>query len=126
MESSTGWANDDALIAAATELAATLGEDPNHSVAAAAMDLRGSIYAGVNNRHFNGGPCAELVVLGWLAHAGPLATMVAVGDGDRSVISPCGRCYSISIQMSTSSSQIGRHRVSAGPPTPALLIRATR
>ena len=33
----TGWANDDAVIVAATELAATLGDDPNHTVAAAAL-----------------------------------------------------------------------------------------
>lgn len=88
------WLNDGSVIAAATALAETLGADPNHSVAAAAIDLNGRVYAGVNNYHFNGGPCAELVVLGMAAsaHAAPLATMVAVGDGGRGVISPCGRC----------------------------------
>ena len=88
------WVNDAAVIAAATELAATLGHDPNHTVAAAAMDLAGEIHVGVNNFHFNGGPCAELVVLGIAAtaQAGPLATMVAVGDGSRGVIPPYGRC----------------------------------
>ncbi|WP_297743111.1 hypothetical protein [uncultured Tessaracoccus sp.] len=97
MTALTGWANDDAVIAAAMELAGTLGEDPNHTVAAAAMDLRGTIYAGVNNYHFNGGPCAELVVLGMAAsaHAGRLATIVAVGDGGRGVVSPCGRCRQV-------------------------------
>ena len=72
MTTPTRWANDDVVIAKAMELAATLGDDQNHTVAAAAMDLNGNIYAGVNNYHFNGGPCAELVVLGIAAsaHAG--------------------------------------------------------
>lgn len=93
----TNWANDDAVIDAATRLATTLGDDPNHTVAAAAMDLSGTIHAAVNNHHFTGGPCAELVVLGLAAaaNAGPLATMVAVGDGDRGVIAPCGRCRQV-------------------------------
>lgn len=97
MTDPTGWANDDAIINAASELAANLGDDPNHSVAAAAMDLHGNIYVGVNNYHFNGGPCAELVVLGMAAsaHAGPLASIVAVGDGGRGVIAPCGRCRQV-------------------------------
>ena len=56
MTTPTGWANDDVVIAKAMELAATLGDDQNHTVAAAAMDLNGNIYAGVNNYHFNGGP----------------------------------------------------------------------
>lgn len=101
MTTLTGWANDDAVIAAATELAARLGDDPNHSIAAAAMDLNGNIYAGVNNHHFTGGPCAELVVLGMAAsaHAGPLATMVAVGGGGARVISPCGRCRQVMLDQ---------------------------
>lgn len=103
MEMRTGWANDDAVIAAAMELAETLGDNPNHTVAAAAMDLRGNIYAGVNNYHFNGGPCAELVVLGMAAsaHAGRLASMVAVADGGRGVISPCGRCRQVMLDQHT-------------------------
>lgn len=101
MTTLTGWANDDAVIAKAMELASTLGDDPNHTVAAAAMDLNGNIYVGVNNHHFNGGPCAELVVLGMAAgaHAGRLATMVAVGDGGRGVISPCGRCRQVMLDQ---------------------------
>lgn len=97
----TGWANDDAVIVAATELAATLGDDPNHTLAASALDLNGNIYTGENNHHFNGGPCAELVVLGVAAsaHAGSLATMVAVGDGGRGVISPCGRCRQVMLDQ---------------------------
>ena len=101
MTTPTGWANDDVVIAKAMELAATLGDDQNHTVAAAAMDLNGNIYAGVTNSHFNGGPCAELVVLGIAAsaHAGRLATMVAVGDGGRGVISPCGRCRQVMLDQ---------------------------
>lgn len=97
MTAPTGWANDDAVIDAASRLAASLGSDPNHTVAAAAMDLHGNIFAGVNNHHFTGGPCAELVVLGMTAsaQAAPLATIVAVGDGGRGVIPPCGRCRQV-------------------------------
>lgn len=101
MTSPTGWLNDDIVIAAASELADQLGDDPNHTVAAAAMDLHGNVHAGVNNYHFNGGPCAELVVLGMAAsaQARPLATMVAVGDGGRGVISPCGRCRQVMLDQ---------------------------
>lgn len=71
--------------------------DPNHTVAAAAMDTTGRIYAAVNDYHFTGGPCAELVVLGLAAaaQAGPLTTMVAVGDNGRGVLAPCGRCRQV-------------------------------
>lgn len=82
------------VIAAAEEMARTLGEDPNHTVASAAMDTRGTIHTGVNVYHFTGGPCAELVVLGAApgAQAGPLVTIAAAGDQGRGVIPPCGRC----------------------------------
>jgi cytidine deaminase len=52
------------VVDAAQHLAATLGDDPNHTVAAAAMDTAGRIHTAVNVFHFTGGPCAELVVLG--------------------------------------------------------------
>ena len=85
----TNWANDDAVIDAATRLATTLGDDPNHTVAAAAMDLSGTIHAAVNNHHFTGGPCAELVVLGLAAvlkrkiarHRAWMARAYALGMG---------------------------------------------
>ena len=78
----------------ANDLAIRLGDNPTHSVAAAAMDTAGHVHTGVNVFHFTGGPCAELVVLGAAAtaDAGPLMTIVAVGDGGREVIAPCGRC----------------------------------
>lgn len=92
------WINDDAVLGAARELAATLGNDDNHTVAAAAMDMDGRIHTGVNQYHFTGGPCAELVVLGnaAAAGAGPLVTMVAVGSKrDGRVLAPCGRCRQV-------------------------------
>ncbi|OIK06381.1 ASCH domain-containing protein [Streptomyces monashensis] len=82
------------VIEAAERLAATLGSDPNHTVAAAAMDTAGRIHEAVNVYHFTGGPCAELVVLGAAAAAGagPLVTIAAAGDQGRGLIPPCGRC----------------------------------
>ncbi|SDL98745.1 cytidine deaminase [Arthrobacter sp. ov407] len=82
------------VIEAAEELAATLGADDNHTVAAAAMDTSGVIHRAVNVYHFTGGPCAEFVVMGVAATAGagPLVTMAAAGDGGRGLIPPCGRC----------------------------------
>ena len=85
------------VLDAATRQAQALTGDPNHTVAAAAMDTTGRIHTAVNNYHFTGGPCAELVVLGVAAAAGagPLTTMVAVGDGGRGVLAPCGRCRQV-------------------------------
>jgi cytidine deaminase len=82
----------DAALAQAKELTG----DPNHTVAAAAMDTRGHIFTGVNVYHFSGGPCAELVVLGQAATAGagPLTTMVACDQG-RGLLAPCGRCRQV-------------------------------
>ncbi|MFE0673395.1 ASCH domain-containing protein [Streptomyces sp. NPDC058867] len=82
------------VIEAAERLAASLGTDPNHTVAAAAMDTAGRIHQAVNVYHFTGGPCAELVVLGAAAAAGagPLVTIAAAGDRGRGLIPPCGRC----------------------------------
>ncbi len=85
------------VIAAAEELATKLGSDPNHTVAAAAMDTTGRIHLAVNVHHFNGGPCAELVALGVAATAGagPLVAMAAAGDRGRGLIPPCGRCRQV-------------------------------
>lgn len=82
------------VIAAAEDLARSLRGDANHTVAAAAMGVDGTIHTGVNVFHFTGGPCAELVVLGVAAAAGagPLLTMAAAGDRGRGLIPPCGRC----------------------------------
>lgn len=89
------------VIAAAVELAATLGNDPTHTVAAAAMDSQGRIHTAVNVHHFTGGPCAELVVLGVAAAAasGPLVMIAAAGDGGRSLLAPCGRCRQVIVDL---------------------------
>jgi cytidine deaminase len=93
--------NEDRLVAAAEAAVRTLRVGDVHTVAAAAMDAAGGIYTGVNVAHFTGGPCAELVVLGTAAAAGaaPLTLMVAVGDGDRGVLAPCGRCRQVLLDL---------------------------
>lgn len=89
------------LLAAAEDAARSLPVGDVHTVAAAAMDDHGRIYTGVNVAHFTGGPCAELVALGTAAGAGagPLTTMVAVGDGGRGVLAPCGRCRQVLLDL---------------------------
>jgi len=88
---------DDELIAAARELIEARGDAENHTVAAAARTGDGRIIKAVNVYHFTGGPCAELVVIGLAASeaAGDLATIVAVGDRSRGVVTPCGRCRQV-------------------------------
>jgi len=84
------------ILDAAVEVASRLPDTPYalHTVAAAAMDVHGQIYTGVNVEHFTGGPCAEVVALGAAATAGagPIAEIVAVGNEGRGVLAPCGRC----------------------------------
>lgn len=94
MESSDA---DRRAIAAATELAGRIGDDPHHTMAAAAIDADGHVHTGVNVYHFTGGPCAELVVIGLAAAAGApaLQAIAAVGDGGRGVCAPCGRCRQV-------------------------------
>jgi cytidine deaminase len=69
----------------------------NHTTAAAARTASGRIITGVNVFHFTGGPCAELVVIGSAAAAGAgeQTEIVAVGDGGRGILSPCGRCRQV-------------------------------
>lgn len=88
---------DHELIQAATDIARTRCRGDNHTMAAAARASDGRIITGVNAYHFTGGPCAELVVLGTAAGMGAyeLTTMVAVGDRDRGVVPPCGRCRQV-------------------------------
>lgn len=89
------------VIEAAEALARSLGSNPNHTVAAAAMDTNGQIHTAVNVHHFTGGPCAELVALGVAAtaEAGPLVAMAAAGDGGRGLLSPCGRCRQVMLDL---------------------------
>ena len=51
------------ILDAAVEVASRLPDAPYalYTVAAAAMDVHGQIYTGVNVKHFTGGPCAEVV-----------------------------------------------------------------
>lgn len=82
------------VIDVAEARARTLGDNPNHTVAAAVMDIDGRVHEAVNVYHFTGGPCAELVALGVAATAGAtqLLTIAAAGDRGRGLIPPCGRC----------------------------------
>ena len=88
---------DQELIKAATHVAATRCRGDNHTVAAAARAKDGRIVTAVNAHHFTGGPCAELVVVGAAAAQGAydLDMIVAVGDRDRGVVPPCGRCRQV-------------------------------
>ncbi|MBB0228269.1 cytidine deaminase family protein [Streptomyces calidiresistens] len=88
---------DHELIRAATEVARTRCRGDNHTVAAAGRAPDGRIVTAVNAHHFTGGPCAELVLIGTAAAGGvhDLDTIVAVGDRDRGVIPPCGRCRQV-------------------------------
>ncbi|MFF0672873.1 cytidine deaminase [Streptomyces tendae] len=88
---------DHELIEAAARVARTRCRGDNHTMAAAARARDGRIVTGVNAYHFTGGPCAELVVVGAAAAQGvyELETIVAVGDRERGVVPPCGRCRQV-------------------------------
>ena len=85
---------DHELVEAAAHVARTRCRGDNHTMAAAARARDGRIVTAVNAYHFTGGPCAELVLIGAAATQGiyELDTIVAVGDRDRGVVPPCGRC----------------------------------
>ncbi|GGN56992.1 cytidine deaminase [Streptomyces kronopolitis] len=88
---------DRELIEAAADVARTRCRGDNHTMAAAARARDGRIVTAVNAYHFTGGPCAELVLIGAAAAQGAyeLDTIVAVGDRDRGVVPPCGRCRQV-------------------------------
>ncbi|MGW2823686.1 cytidine deaminase family protein [Streptomyces sp. NPDC001443] len=88
---------DHELIQAAAHVAATRCRGDNHTMAAAARARDGRIVTAVNAYHFTGGPCAELVLIGAAAAQGvyELDAVVAVGDRDRGVVPPCGRCRQV-------------------------------
>lgn len=92
---------EERLVAAAESVARALPAADAHTVAAAAMDVDGVVHTGANVFHFTGGPCAELVAIGAAAaaSAGPLVTIVAVGDGERGVLAPCGRCRQVLLDL---------------------------
>jgi cytidine deaminase len=85
---------DHELLQAAAHLARTRCRGENHTMAAAGRARDGRIITAVNAYHFTGGPCAELVLIGAAAAQGAyeLDTIVAVGDRERGVVPPCGRC----------------------------------
>ncbi|KAK2861421.1 hypothetical protein FQN49_004215 [Arthroderma sp. PD_2] len=85
------------LIEVATKVISAIPVSEDYSVASAALAEDGRIFTGINVYHFTGGPCAELVVLGVAATAGPpkLTHIVAIGNQRRMVLSPCGRCRQV-------------------------------
>ncbi|KAE8383954.1 cytidine deaminase-like protein [Aspergillus alliaceus] len=85
------------LLAAATKTITSIKTSDTHSVSSSVLTSTGQIFSAVNVYHFTGGPCAELVVLGTAAAAGVenLTHIVAVGDNDRGILSPCGRCRQV-------------------------------
>ncbi|MEU6084928.1 cytidine deaminase [Streptomyces sp. NPDC047108] len=88
---------DHELIQAAAHVARTRCRGDHHTMAAAARARDGRIVTAVNAYHFTGGPCAELVLIGTAAAQGAydLDTIVAVGDRERGVVPPCGRCRQV-------------------------------
>ncbi|GAB2582100.1 cytidine deaminase [Streptomyces capparidis] len=88
---------DHELVRAAADVARTRCRGDSHTMAAAARAGDGRIITAVNAYHFTGGPCAELVLIGAAAAQGAyeLDTIVAVGDRDRGVVPPCGRCRQV-------------------------------
>ncbi|MFD0315148.1 cytidine deaminase family protein [Streptomyces flavalbus] len=88
---------DHELVQAAADVARTRCRGDNHTMAAAGRAPDGRVVTAVNAYHFTGGPCAELVLVGAAAGQGvyELETVVAVGDRDRGVVPPCGRCRQV-------------------------------
>ncbi len=72
-----------------------------HTVAAIVRTQDGHEAVGMNVFHFTGGPCAELVALGAAAAAtsSPVELVVAVGDRERGVLAPCGRCRQVLLDL---------------------------
>ena len=83
-----------ALIEEAQKTIRDFPVDHRHSVACAIRTREGQVFSAVNVFAQGGGACAELVVLGMAISAGhrEFDAIVAVGDGGRGVIGPCGVC----------------------------------
>ncbi|KAL4935238.1 hypothetical protein BDV06DRAFT_217575 [Aspergillus oleicola] len=94
-------AEEVALVETATSTVNSIPFSEDHSVAGAAIALDGRVFTGMNVYHFTGGPCAELVVLGVAAAAGAsqLTHIVAVGNNQRGILSPCGRCRQVLLDL---------------------------
>jgi cytidine deaminase len=88
---------DQELVEIAAALVEARTDGVNHTTAAAARTSKDRVVTALNVFHFTGGPCAELVVIGRAVaeDAGELVEIVAVGDGGRGILSPCGRCRQV-------------------------------
>jgi cytidine deaminase len=84
------------LIETARELVNKRTDGSNHTVAAAVITQSGEVFTSMNFFHFTGGPCAEIAVLARVVSDGnePVA-IVAIGDKDRGILPPCGRCRQV-------------------------------
>ena len=85
---------DRRLVDAATDVVRLRGDGALHTVGAALLADDGSIHAAVNVFAQGGGACAELAVVAKAISEGSsrFVRIVAVGDGDRGVVEPCGVC----------------------------------
>ncbi|CEL04142.1 hypothetical protein ASPCAL05274 [Aspergillus calidoustus] len=94
-------AQEVALVETATTTINSIPLSEDYSVASTVLSADGRVFSGVNVYHFTGGPCAELVVLGIAAAAGAtkLTHIVAVGNEGRGILSPCGRCRQVLIDL---------------------------
>ena len=105
----------DKMVEAAADIIAKRNDGVNHTVGAAVATKDGKIITGVNLYHFTGGPCGEIVALANAITNGEkdIIGVVAVGDRQRSVIAPCGRCRQILFEyypdMSAIISKNGEH-----------------
>jgi cytidine deaminase len=84
----------------ATDVVRRYGDRQRHTVAAASCDAAGRVSTGLSIYHFTGGICAEMVALANLVAGGSAPVLlVAVGDGDRGVLAPCGRCRQVLLDL---------------------------
>jgi len=84
------------LINTASELVSKLADGNKHTVAAAVLTESGRTICSMNLSHFTGGPCAEIAALARVVSEDEIPTLiVAVGDNERGVLSPCGKCRQI-------------------------------
>ena len=72
----------------------TLRDGTRHTVASAILTEDGHIFTGINMYHFSGGPCAEISAVSsmLLANKQNPAAILAIGDLNRGVMPPCGKC----------------------------------
>ena len=85
------------LVAAARDVVNKYGDGKNHTMGAAVVGKNGEVFTAVNFYHFTGGPCAEVAALSRAISEGEkdLTTIVVVGDQNRGILSPCGRCRQV-------------------------------